>query len=640
VTGRVGRAGAEAGTADTPAASPAAGLLPRLAGSPLARHVTVLLAYLAAGIALTWPRATYLTGLLPQTRDAASYVWAFWWVTHQVTHLGSPWTTGYMAAPVGIQLGFNTMLPLPALILTPVTLAFGPSASFTLLTIVTPGLLCYAMYRVARLWLRSGTGALAAGAFFGLSAMLAWQDWYHINIAAGSIFLPLTLEAAVRFRRRPGTGQGLVLGAVLGASVLVNQESAVMALIVAVLAVIPWLIRHPRPQHLAALGIAAGAALIIASPQLIAMATQASAAGASPVALAHSDLRYGVGVTNLFAPTQQVAHVGLTGLAQFARERMDGEAMPLFGSTLSAMALLGLAVSWRRRSAWLLAGLWLGCASLALGVTLWVGGVKLPHLYPEVWHGVHVSGIMPYSWLIRIPGLSAFREADRFAVLGLLPAALLAGAAVDWLRYHARPLIVIVAACGLLEAGWYGSASRGTMPTALTKLDAPIAADRSGSIVLDVPFGLRGGLQVMGPQFAPEALVLATADEHPRSIAYSSWIPRSTSTGILGHAFYAQLIRTEHGIPLAPGMNANGQQVSRAQLASAARDVRRLGIGWVLLWPVTRPPAGASPDAEASYQAALMVRAIEVRYLTATGFRLSYRADGVTVFRPGWRPGR
>ena len=35
---------------------------------------------------------------------------------------------------------------------------------------------------------------------------------------------------------------------------------------------------------------------------------------------------------------------------------------------------------------------------------------------------------MPYTWLMRIPGLSAFREADRFALLGLVGAALLAGA--------------------------------------------------------------------------------------------------------------------------------------------------------------------------------------------------------------------
>ena len=98
------------------------------------------------------------------------------------------------------------------------------------------------MYRAARLWLPTRVGAIAAGAFFGLSAMLTYQAWYHINIVYGTVFLPLTLEAAVRLRRGPTIGRGVILGVVLGASALVNQESAVMAVILAVLALIPWLL--------------------------------------------------------------------------------------------------------------------------------------------------------------------------------------------------------------------------------------------------------------------------------------------------------------------------------------------------------------------------------------------------------------
>jgi dolichyl-phosphate beta-glucosyltransferase len=185
--------------------------------------------YLAAGIAVTWPRAAYLTGRLPGVDDVSSYDWDLWWVAHQVSHLGNPWFTGHMAAPAGIQLGFDTTMPLVGLVMTPVTLASGPTAALELLTALTPGLACYAMYRAARLWLRSQTGAIAAGAFFGLATMLTFQDWYHVNIAIGAVSLPLALEAAVRLRRHAGLRPGLVLGAVLGAAVLVNLETAVMA---------------------------------------------------------------------------------------------------------------------------------------------------------------------------------------------------------------------------------------------------------------------------------------------------------------------------------------------------------------------------------------------------------------------------
>ena len=217
----------------------------------------LLLCYLAAGVAVTWPRASYLTGQLPSSRDSASYVWGFWWMAEQVSHLGNPWFTNHMAAPVGVSLGYHSLMALPGLIFTPVTLLFGPSASYNLLVILVPGLASYAMYRAARLWLRSQTGAIAAGAFFGLSAMLAQEDWYHINIAVGTLFLPITLELSVRLRRSPGVRQALLLGVALGAAVLTDSESAVLAAILTVCVLLPWLLRRPSLARLWPAGLAA-----------------------------------------------------------------------------------------------------------------------------------------------------------------------------------------------------------------------------------------------------------------------------------------------------------------------------------------------------------------------------------------------
>ena len=84
---------------------------------------------------------------------------------------------------------------------------------------------------------------MAAGALFGLASMLDWQDWYHLNIALGTLFLPLALEAAIRLRRTPGRRQAVLLGLVLGAAVLVNQESAVLAAGLAAVILLAWLLR-------------------------------------------------------------------------------------------------------------------------------------------------------------------------------------------------------------------------------------------------------------------------------------------------------------------------------------------------------------------------------------------------------------
>ena len=610
------------GTAAGPAADSRDGRLRALATRPAVHHLALLACYLTAGIALTWPRALYLPrAQLPATTDVASYVWDLWWIAHQLVHLGNPWFTTQMAAPVGIQLGFDTTMPLAGLIMSPVTLLFGPGAAFNLLTIVMPGLLCYVMYRVARLWLPSQAGAIAAGAFFGLSSMLAEQDWAHLNIVAGTLFLPMTVEAAVRLRRSPGRRQAIILGLVLGASFLVNQESAVMAAILAALLLIPWLVRHPGRQRVTALMLGGVIAVVVASPQLIAMVQQARSGGTGvdPHLLAVTSKKYGVGIGDLFAPAQRVGYYGLHQLAAASASAPDhgptAEGMPMFGLILTVVALLGLAVSWRRRSAWQLAALWLGCAWLALGASLYV--LKVQHVpFQQWWNGVRVSPVMPYTWVMRLPVLSAFREADRFAILGLVGAALLAGAAVDWLRYHARPLIIVVAALGLLEAGSaIGQYQKtGNMPATLPALDRPIAADHSGSIVLDVPFGLRGGIPEYGPELRPPALVLATEDGHPRAIAYTSWVPATTRNEIAGHPFYAQLVRAESGIPLAPQRNAAGNQVTLAQLAAAHRDLGGLGIGWALIW--TRRP-----------------HPMVAVYLKATGFRFDYQIDGAFVYR-------
>jgi hypothetical protein len=606
----------------------AAQALRRAVVSRAAGHVGLLAVYVGAGIMVTWPRAAYLAeGVLPETRDVASYVWGFWWVAHQVVHLGNPFFTWNMAAPAGIQLGFDTLMPLPGWLMTPVTLTLGPAVTFTIMTILAPGLLCYATYRAARLWLAI-PGSIAAGAFFGLASMLMWQNWYHLNIALGSVFVPLTLEAAIRLRRRPSTASGVYLGAVLGAGVLVNQESAVLAVLLAALVLVPWLIIKQATDRAmvrrSVLPLLAGALLaaVIAAPQLVAMAQQEIAGGATvrhPELLTRTYDLYGVGLDTLFSPSPRLASFGVGHFAQGQRLASFGlghlgaiyrysqplEGMPTFGLVLSVAAVAGLALTWRRRSSWYLALLWLGSAALALGPTLIIGSRTYIPL-KSISHHIPFSDLMPYTWLVRTPGLSALREADRIAVVGLLGAALLAGCTVDFLARRRRtwPVLLAVLALGALEAGWSPPAGlEQTMRASLPELDRPIAAEHSRSIVLDLPFGLRGGLPVRGERIPTRALVVATTDGHPRSISYTSWIPYPTWAALMRHPFYHLLNKAQR----------YGTKYVKSQLGPARRDAVKLDIRWILIWQSMRPAV--------------------LDYLEQTGFRYDYQVDGVTVLR-------
>jgi hypothetical protein len=602
-----------------------------LASHPVLSHLAILAGYLAAGIALTWPRASYLVeGKLPATRDAGVYVWDFWWMLHQIEHFSDPWYTRFIAAPVGAQLGYHALMPLEGVVMLPVTIVFGPSASYNLLSILLPGLTCYAMYRAARLWQPSQTGAITAGAFFGLSSDLAWHAFYQLNLAAGVLFLPLALEAAVRLRRNPRWSRAVLLGLVLGGSLLTDQESAVLVLILAVLVLLPWLVSGrlaappgaagatggvtPLGRKLALTAAVAGTALLVASPQIAAMVAQTRSGGATlPPALVDKNYTTsGSYLPGLFTASPRVVRLGLTALKPITYQSPIGDGIPTFGLVLSVLAVAGLAVTWRQRASWLLALLWVGSAALALGATLRIG----THTYvpaAELWHGVRVSAVMPFTWFVQIPGLAGFREAARIIMLGLVPASLLAGVAVSWLRYHTPLLLIPVLAFGALEAAWSGTAGVGVMRTALPQLDRPIAADHSASIVVDAPFGIRGGIPLPreGAAFDPESQVLATADGHPRAVAYLSRIPGGTLAGIRRNPFYAGLLSAQ-GAPRDLTEQLTGTSSYPGLLAAARQAARRTDVGWVVVWQ-------QSPDIR--------------RYLQQTGFRLDSRADGAQVYR-------
>ncbi|HJY94582.1 MAG TPA: hypothetical protein VJ371_06485, partial [Streptosporangiaceae bacterium] len=58
-----------------------------------------------------------------------------------------------------------------------------------------------------------------------------------------------------------------------------------------------------------------------------------------------------------------------------------------------------------------------------------------------------------------------------------------------------------------------------------------------------------------------------------------------------------------------------GHEPGPAQVSRARADLRTLHVGWVVVW---QPESGQALS----------------RYLSATGFRFAYRADGASVYRP------
>lgn len=599
------------------AASPSDGSRPaRVLHHRVTRHLGLLVGYLLLGLVVTWPRAAYLTNRMPNTRDQGSYAWDLWWIAHQLTHLANPFDTTAIYAPVGTPLAYNSMMPLLGVVMAPVTLTLGAPFACNLLSILTPGLAAYAMYRAARLWLPP-VGSFAAGALFGMSSMLAWRAWFHLNLGFGAIFLPITLEVAVRLRRDPSLWRSMRLGLVVGLCLLVDSESAILCSIVVAVTLLPWLLTDIGRRKIGLLALAIGVGVVVASVQIIAMLRQTYALKQDPAAIAQHYLQFGVGVNQIFAPSPRVSAFGLDSVGNYYYDHgITTEGMPTFGVTVTLLALLGAVVMWRqkRARAWLV--LWLVGAATALGPVIYIGTRAYAPLAIED-HGQKLSGLMPYTWFTRLPGMNGFYEANRFTVIALIPATLLAGGAVTWLAKRWAPALAVVTVLCLSELGWSGPQFGGRVPhlslssavaagaamsTHLPAITDQIEADHSDSIVVDVPLGFRSGSLEYGAPFPAEGLVLSTIDHHPRAVGYVARLPHATVDGLSRQAFYTAMIAAQSGVVI---------HAARVRLARA--NARRIDVGWVVVW-ASEPPA---------------VR----RFLRAAGFHFVTRSDGVTLYR-------
>jgi hypothetical protein len=179
------------------------------------------------------------------------------------------------------------------------------------------------------------------------------------------------------------------------------------------------------------------------------------------------------------------------------------------------------------------------------------------------------------------------------------------------------------------------------MPASYTAIDHGIAADHSHSIVVDIPFGLRGGIPVYGVPFYPHALVMAAADGHPRAIGYVARVPENTIKALDSHPFYRYLVAVQHEVPGTCLLDMHGCDepagvvppnyippvLSRivptpADIAAARKDAAQMHIGWVVVWKRN-----------------ISDTAFVLPYLRETGFRFDYREslgtskDSVLVYR-------
>ncbi|MHB8245702.1 MAG: hypothetical protein ACYDGN_10185 [Acidimicrobiales bacterium] len=462
----------------------------RLAGHRGIRTLAVL-GVLAAGSLWSW-RTLLVAGILnhaPPYRysgDNGQGILFMKWLPFAIAHGMNPFFSKMMFAPSGINMLSNTSFLLPALVLSPVTVLFGPVASFDLAVIAAPVISAYALYWVLRRY-RTGTGAsLVASLFYGYSPYLMHEDPLgHFNLT-WMFFPPLLLylldEIVVR-RAMSVTKSGVALGALTVVEFFNSPEMLVASGVVAVLLLTILVVTHPSSigghlKHAASAGaIGLGtAAACLAYPFWFAYF------GPQHVTI------FNTAISTLdnavTSPVWPSAAPPLYGPLPPLIDRIDSG----FIGPVACGLLFVSCLCWRRYRLvpYAVAGAVISYV-LTLGPYLRVSSTGLTHVKA------------PDSWLFGLPLLRNIQE-YRFACFTDLFVAIAIAACIDFaeLRVRARPsggaiaLAVLdllagaaVLAFPMLGGNWSQPVAKVTVPEVFRQ--GPLASSRLGTVAVVLP---------------------------------------------------------------------------------------------------------------------------------------------------------
>ena len=115
--------------------------------------------------------------------DQATFAWSLAWWPHALEHGLHPLLTDRVYAPDGWNLAWTSSIPGPALLAWPLTAAFGPLTTYSVLAVAAPALAAWCTFLLCR---ELGTGlpaALAGGLVFGFTTYEAVETLNHLNLA-------------------------------------------------------------------------------------------------------------------------------------------------------------------------------------------------------------------------------------------------------------------------------------------------------------------------------------------------------------------------------------------------------------------------------------------------------------------------
>jgi hypothetical protein len=345
-----------------------------------------LLVYSVIAVAVfAGPWANPTGAWIGDNKDPKLFIWYLGWIPHQLSQLHNPIFTDYLSYPAGVNLMWNTSLLFPALVLWPVTAAFGPVAAYNVLMTIAAALSAWLGFIAAQRFLERSLVCFVAGFLYGFSPGMMAQATGHPHAMIG-LFPPIALilghEILVLQRLRPALVGGLA-GVAATLQLLTGEEVLAVTALEAMVGVLllAVLFRRSIAKRLRYAAKAIGAA-VACFAVLAAYPLAVQFLGPQRV---YGDVqRPDVYVSDLLAfviPNHVLLHNTATAeiVSHFTGNSTEDNAY--IGLPFLVLFFLGLVAGWRRPDI-----RWLGLLTIAIGV-LSLG----PHL--------HVFGQTTPVWL-------------------------------------------------------------------------------------------------------------------------------------------------------------------------------------------------------------------------------------------------
>jgi hypothetical protein len=410
----------------------------------LFRAVAVPLVYLWLAVLL---HASAFTDLADRTLcscgDQPQTDWFLAWTPHALFHGHAPWTTDYLSVPDTVNLMWNTLLPLPGMLLSPVTMLVSPMATHTLLSVAGFAGSATAMWWVTRRWVTWPAARFAAGLLYGFSPYLVAQGAGHLNLQL-VVLVPFVLAVAddvlVRQKRKAWLSGGL-LALVALAQLLTAEEVLASTFVVACAGVVVLAVQQRRRLDVgrikhATVGLATAAGLLtVAAAWPLYVQFFGPGRVTAPVQDASP---YAADVLGSVVPaTHQL--LGLDETATWGVNDSEN------GSYLGLPLLMALVLlSWRYRRIAVVR------FAAVLGVVAWVLSLGERLHFAGTEYGVP----LPFDLISQLPVLHNL-AAVRLSLYVVLCAAIVLAVGLDrlyaegWFARHKWPATVLVATCVL-----------------------------------------------------------------------------------------------------------------------------------------------------------------------------------------------